>query len=264
MRLDLEGELSVKCTGSSLVRSLTMEWMENLSEWTESCLVDGRVDWISYGEVLQASSRIMDSIAYHVTTLSKTKAIRLPTLVAENIQDSRSVSRAIASWLDDPAWMRVSSSVLVYVQSYETSGADFSITDFSSRLPQLLSATLGIMCGRAFHTNVYIVKEEYEDLLKGFGDQLRSENDALVESRAMRNSRLLFKRPLPPSNGSESHSYKRARTVQTPSPSSSFVEEPSSPSSRSSSVTPSALTKPVVTLDMLRGLTKSVMKSYET
>lgn len=81
---------------------------------------------------------------------------------------------------------------------------DFSITDFSSRLPQLLSATLGIACGRVFHDSVYIVKEEYEDLLKQFRDQLRSENDALVESRAMRNSRLLFKRPLPPSNGTES------------------------------------------------------------
>ena len=59
VQLDLEGELAVKCTGScewfrlggnpspdldysALVRSLTAEWMENLSEWTESCLVDGR------------------------------------------------------------------------------------------------------------------------------------------------------------------------------------------------------------------------------
>lgn len=164
--------------------------------------------------------------------------------------------------------------------------ADFSITDFSSQLPQLLSAMLGIACGKIFHTNVYVVKEEYEDLFKQFRDQLRSENDALVESRAMRNSKLLFKRPLPPSNGSEGQrygilsslywyrltrtlpaygSYKRARTVRTPSPSPSFVEEPPSPSSRSSSVTPSiTLKKPVVTLDMLRDLTKSVMKSYQT
>ena len=80
---------------------------------------------------------------------------------------------------------------------------DFSIADFSSRLPQLLSATLGVACGRVFHTNVYIVKEQYEDLLKQFSDQLRTENDVLVESRAMRNSRLLFKRPFPPSNGPE-------------------------------------------------------------
>jgi len=133
----------------------------------------------------------------------------------------RSALRAITSWLDDPAWMRVSSSVLIHIQSYETSEtgvyddrygyvitllrgeADFFITDFSSRLPQLLSATLGIACGRVFHTSVFIVKEEYEDLFKQFRDQLRSENDTLVESRAMRNSRLLFKRPLPPSNGSE-------------------------------------------------------------
>ena len=35
----------------------------------------------------------------------------------------RSALTAIASWLDDPAWMRVSSNVLIYVQSYETSGA---------------------------------------------------------------------------------------------------------------------------------------------
>jgi hypothetical protein len=33
----------------------------------------------------------MDSIAYHVTTLSKTKVIHLPILVAENIQDSKYV-----------------------------------------------------------------------------------------------------------------------------------------------------------------------------
>jgi hypothetical protein len=124
MELDLEGELAVRCTKSceyffpaktrhliwavsALMRSLSAEWMENLSEWTESCLVDGRgtfhpstgsrypdycaVDWVSYGEVLQASSRIMDSIAHHVTTLSKTKVIRLPILVAENIQGSKYV-----------------------------------------------------------------------------------------------------------------------------------------------------------------------------
>lgn len=118
--------------------------------------------------------------------------------------------------------MRVSGTVLVYVQSSETSGAgtynnrceqvraslkgteDFSILDFSSRLPQLLSAVLGVACGRAFYTGVYIVKEDYDGLFKQFRDQLRSENDALVESRAMRNSRLLIKRPLPSSNGSES------------------------------------------------------------
>ena len=92
---------------AALVRSLSTEWMENLSEWTESCLVDGRgmshicmgfrysdyraVDWASYGEVLQASSRIMDSIANHVTTLKKTKAIRLPILVAENVRDRKYV-----------------------------------------------------------------------------------------------------------------------------------------------------------------------------
>ena len=214
----------------------------------------------------------------------------------------RSASRAIASWLDDPVWLRVSSNVLIYIQSYEASGvgvynyhrgyartskrkADFSITDFSSQLPQLLSATLGIACGRAFHTNVYVVKEEYEGLFKRFRDQLRSENDALVESRAVRNSRLLFKRPLPPTNGPEGQRYgtsfslcrrrlvrtllvysstKRAR-VRTPSPSLSFVEEPPSPSSRSSSVAPSTtLKKSMVTLDMLRDLTRSVMKSYQT
>jgi hypothetical protein len=213
----------------------------------------------------------------------------------------RSASRAISSWLDDPVWLRVSSNVLVYIQSYEASGVgaydgrcvcerrskrrvDFSITDFSSQLPQLLSATLGIACGRAFHTNVYVVKEEYEGLFKRFRDQLRSENDALVESRAVRNSRLLFKRPLPPTNGPEGQRYgtlfslcqrrlaktlpvysssKRAR-VRTPSPSLSFVEEPPSPSSRSSSVAPSTtLKKSMVTLDMLRDLTKNVMKGYQ-
>ena len=49
------------------------------------------VDWTSYGEVLQASSRIMDSIACRVTTLSKTEVIHLPILVAENVQDSKCV-----------------------------------------------------------------------------------------------------------------------------------------------------------------------------
>lgn len=47
------------------------------------------VDWTSYGEVLQTSSRIMDSIAYHVTTLSKTKVMHLPIFVAENVEDSK-------------------------------------------------------------------------------------------------------------------------------------------------------------------------------
>jgi len=90
--------------------------------------------------VLQASSRIMDNIAYHVTTLSKTQVIHLPILAAENVEDSkyvprdcilirhltsrnfRSASKAIASWLGYPAWLRVSSNVLVYIQSYEASG----------------------------------------------------------------------------------------------------------------------------------------------
>jgi len=229
-------------------------------------LVDGHVDWASYTEVLQASSRIMDSIANKVTDIIKARTVHLPELVAENVRDSKSALRAIISWLDNPGWMRVSGTVLINLQSYETSGADFSISDFSSRLPQLLSAVLGVACGRAFHTSVYIVKEEHDVLFKQFTDQLRSENDALVESRAVRNSRLLFKRPLPPQNGSESQSgYKRARTIRTQSPSPSFVEEPPSPSSRSLSFTPPfTLTKPVVTLDMLREITKGVMKTYHT
>ena len=41
--------------------------------------------------MLQASSRIMDSIAYRVTTFSKPEAIHLPVVVAENVQDSKYV-----------------------------------------------------------------------------------------------------------------------------------------------------------------------------
>ena len=51
----------------------------------------GVVDWVSYGEVLQASSRIMDNIAYHVTTLSGAKAMHLPILVPEHVQDCKYV-----------------------------------------------------------------------------------------------------------------------------------------------------------------------------
>ena len=49
------------------------------------------VDWTSYGEVLQASSRIMDSIANHVTTLKKTKEMHLPAFAAENVRDFKYV-----------------------------------------------------------------------------------------------------------------------------------------------------------------------------
>lgn len=55
------------------------------------CSNNRAVDWVSYGDVLQASSRIMDSIAYHVTALSNTKMIHLPILVAENVQDCKYV-----------------------------------------------------------------------------------------------------------------------------------------------------------------------------
>ena len=82
----------------------------------------------------------MDSIAYHVTTISTTKTIRLPILVAGNVQDCkcvlwaaflcntlihcfRSAFEAIASWLEDPVWMQVSSTVLMYIRPYEASGA---------------------------------------------------------------------------------------------------------------------------------------------
>jgi hypothetical protein len=34
----------------------------------------------------------MDNIAYHVTTLSKTKVIHLPIFAAENVEDSKYVS----------------------------------------------------------------------------------------------------------------------------------------------------------------------------
>lgn len=275
MKFDLEGELAVKFTGSCeyfrpyenlplnlnyfscSARTFPIHGMDGefirmdgdlfgRRSWyapartRDPCTDDCTVDWTSYSEVLQVSSRIMDTIAYRVTTLSRTEVVRLPIVVAEGVQDSkyvlqtrvsmsrltscnfRSTLRAISSWLDDPAWMRVSSNVLIDVQSYETSGAgvyndhrehvmmllkddtEFSITDFSFRLPQLLSATLGIKCGRVFHTSVYVLKEEYDDLFKQFRGQLRSENDALIESRTMRNSRLLFKRPLPPSNSTES------------------------------------------------------------
>lgn len=49
------------------------------------------VDWASYGEVLQASSRIMNSISNDVTTLIKTKAIHIPAFVAENARDRKYV-----------------------------------------------------------------------------------------------------------------------------------------------------------------------------
>jgi hypothetical protein len=49
------------------------------------------VEWASYGEVLQASSRIMGSITHHVTALFKTKAIRLPLFMTGNVQDRKYV-----------------------------------------------------------------------------------------------------------------------------------------------------------------------------
>jgi hypothetical protein len=57
----------------------------------------------------------------------------------------RSTLRAVTSWLDDPAWMRVSSTLLIYVQSSETSGAG----TYSSRCGHVTTLLKGQ--GRLFH-----------------------------------------------------------------------------------------------------------------
>lgn len=142
----------------ALARSLSTEWMENLSEWTESCLVDGR------GASRPKSTRVCDLTVvqwtgHHMARCFKLPAgswITLPTMLPPFLKprryiylsswpktlktpstfrgitfryvhltsrNSRSALRAIASWLGDPAWLRVSSNVLVDIQSYETSGA---------------------------------------------------------------------------------------------------------------------------------------------
>lgn len=72
---------------------------ELLGRWSWYVSAQGRdrcsdrraVDWASYTEVLQASSRIMDSIANKVTNIIKARAVHLPELVAENVRDSKCV-----------------------------------------------------------------------------------------------------------------------------------------------------------------------------
>lgn len=49
------------------------------------------------------------------------RSIHLLPGAAPSSHGFRSALNAITSWLDDPAWMRVSSTVLIHVQSYETS-----------------------------------------------------------------------------------------------------------------------------------------------
>jgi len=268
MQLDTQGELVQRSTGNAIIRSFSSMWTDSVSDWIDSCYIDGQLDWTSYGECLQAAVRLITSMARHVLTLlsGMTKTSMIPALPEENIRDSSSAYRSVTNWLDNPEWGGMSKELLQVVRSHMTLSISFAATAFHQYLPDLMVTVLEHITGRKFDSTFSVLKEELSDTLRQFERELESQTDKLIESRTIRNSKIGIKRrpsatsPLP---------HKRPRTSvtsdepRTPSLNSS-LNGSSSPPSPSPSVATSidGGSKSSVTVASLRELTRSVMKKY--
>ncbi|TFK63645.1 hypothetical protein BDN72DRAFT_847389 [Pluteus cervinus] len=301
LTLDVEGRLGRETTIRALVKVLEPSFGTFASEWLDNCVVYSEFDWALYARVLQVLITALNEICALVSNLFEVSpADLLPIFDTSDIHDSSSAYDHVGTWLANADLEQEADQILATLHSYSDMGKDFPSHILVDHLRDMTTTLTEQHLSPNGDTSIkYLIQEEAIDAaIDQYLAALESYRDELSLALSLRIRRSPKRRGYSEDTDSISQASKRRRfsssalseSESMPPPSnavsvassppgpttngingfpSTHAHEalPESPTIPTASLAPSDATSTagsVVTVSMLRQLTRDLRKKYSS
>ncbi|KAF9466728.1 SAC3/GANP/Nin1/mts3/eIF-3 p25 family-domain-containing protein [Collybia nuda] len=272
LSLDLEGEYVRSLSIRGAFKLFEPPFVSFISEWTENCYVTGSFDWILFGQILQATLAILNGISYSVLDLTEIGGPKpFPLFQGGEVQSSSSAYEYVSKWLSDAGLGEDATSIVFNLQSHKNIGQDFPAREFLQQLWNLTEIHVEILARQRARSTFYIPTAGITISLEAYLNAFQSHKDSLGQALNLSIRRSPKRRSVSEDTElASSQESKRRRLLSpvdsddaTPSPATSPYlngRDIPSPTNTTTSLAPSET--PIVTIAMLRALTRDVKKKY--
>ncbi|KAJ7057795.1 SAC3 domain-containing protein [Mycena amicta] len=276
LEIDVVGRLVQSLTLKDVFKLFDPAFNSFVADWLEICSSNGRFDWSFYCRLLDAIVSLLNKTAF--LALGLIGAVEeeniLPTLRLDwsGMRDSESVFESVSTWLSSPRLDRLAANIIATdVQSHRDMGREFPSSAFIDHLRGLAlfhAESRTTPQGRAF----FVSMKDIPPTLAKHTEALELQRTALIQAQRinMRRSPRRRSRSLSAETDFSSPSVFKRQRLSSGVGSSSQVTPSSSPPQGNGRNTPSptasivslSSTAPVVTVSMLRALTKDMKSKY--
>ncbi|GLB42874.1 putative SAC3/GANP family protein [Lyophyllum shimeji] len=269
LSLDLEGKLVRPLTIRGTFKLFEPSVMSFISEWLENCSINEFVDWHFFGQIVQAALALMDMTVRSVSGLLSGETYDIfPAFDSGDVVDNDSAYDRIMNWLSAVGG-RVA-NIALNLQTHRDIGQDFPAREFFEQLWDFIQSQVEIRLKRDPRTKFYTPVADITTALEAQEKAYEPHRAQLVKALHMSIRRSPKRRSVSVDTDLLSAPSKRIRLA---SPDESLVEPtpvatPSVNGHPTPSPTPTNISlalsegPPVVTVAMLRALTRDMKKKY--
>lgn len=272
LSLDWEGKLIRSLTIRGVYKLFEPSFTSFMSEWIENCSVNGRFDWGLFGQVLPAGISILNDITRFVFSLITVDEYNIyPEFDNHRIEDSESAYDYVTSWFLNIGSGSSVDNIARDLQSHRDIGQDFPARLFVEHLwERTLSQGEG-HTKRPLYTKFLVFTASITSCLETYDIGMEPHRLRLGQALNMTSRRSPKRRSISEETDLTSSQLSKRRRLSLsvePSPeegtaiSSPYLNGRDTPSPSNTTVSLAPSETPVVTVAMLRALTRDMKKRY--
>ncbi|CAA7264544.1 unnamed protein product [Cyclocybe aegerita] len=275
MNLDTEGKLVQSLSSNGVFKLFESSFRTFVTEWMENCAVSGHINWNLYGQVVQASISILNTLSQSVHSLLDVGPFQdpLPTFDYTQLDDSESTYDDVNDWLSSLSSRDDARMIAMDIQSHRNIGQEFPVRIFLDHLFEITQIRFERLHPSAISSERPVLITKVNSTLEEFKEAMRPHQMRLLQAYNFIVRRSPKRRSYSVAT-SEQGSPEAKRPRLSASMSSTTNEERSppstpymngglqSPSPTNSTVSLAPTETPTVTVAMLRALTRDLKKKY--
>ncbi|KAL0947963.1 hypothetical protein HGRIS_010589 [Hohenbuehelia grisea] len=271
---DVEGELIMTLSIRSIFQLFEPSFKTFVSEALEICSQHGYFDWYLFSKVVAGVVDILNLSAKHVIELANlgVDPIPIPSFDGGDAQDQDTMFGAVLSWLSYDAFPDAAANVISDLKSHQSMGRDFPASPFLEHLVELGRHRIVDRFATDLGKKFYVLKSDVEAHLADVNALVDSLVLKLGEALKLSIRRSPKRRSMSlvsDVSGLDAPAPKRARlsdswssSARDDSPPFLQVNGRSSPSPSVSTVSAAQTDSSIVTVSMLKALTRDIKKKY--
>ncbi|KAJ3510677.1 hypothetical protein NLJ89_g4539 [Agrocybe chaxingu] len=275
MNLDTEGKLVQSLSSKGVFKLFESSFRTFVTEWMENCAVSGHINWNLYGQVVQASISILNTLSQSVHSLLELGPFQdpLPAFDYTQLDDSESAYDDVNDWLCSLSSRDDARMIAMDIQSHRNIGQEFPLRILLDHLFEIIQIRFERLYPSAIASEQPVLTTKINSTLEAFEEAMKPHQMRLLQVYNFSVRRSPKRRSYSVTT-SEQDSPEAKRPRLSASLSSTTNEERSPPSTpymngglRAPSPTNSTVSlapteTPTVTVAMLRALTRDLKKKY--
>ncbi|PFH53647.1 hypothetical protein AMATHDRAFT_1283 [Amanita thiersii Skay4041] len=274
LQLDLSGKLVYLLTINGLYTHFEPLLESFFSEWLENCFVSGEFDWTIYGEVAQATIKLLNDLATIVAPLLALDVPnRLPRFDSTFVDYSDAAYESAFAWFSDVGHDEFFEGILQDLQSHHEIGQEFPARSFLNYIVKTSAHLTQTRAGGSSGAKHIVFRAELKASLEAFETLIKSSQTELshILNKHMRRSPKR-RGPSEETDRSSCFGVKRRRLSASVDlsilgdaetlPPSPQLNGQTSPSPSVSTISLTHGDQPRITVAMLRALTKDLKQKY--